>query len=341
MKAKNILIVFAAFAVFAFPSAAFADYTDYIPGVGTVKVSYVSGGGSNMTLKVTTPDGRSYTVPGAVNENGRGVPDPSALSQASNNRVASVEPPSTRQSSASITDSSERREAQFKSENPGVSSNQLLIGYPSGNLAVDSNTTAREVITVALRATGAAQGRDAWDQTSEENNVDILTIEEANELMAETGYTVTDLNGDGITQRGELFNSVPASSTETSPSEMVPSVPTVPSDSSDIPGLGDTPSSSPESSSSLSSSGLSCSFSSDKGNILVNQRAELAWNCKNADSCSMTPSIGSVGVSGSRTVAPTRSTTYVLTCAGEGQTTSLSATVNVYEVFIEEVSSDQ
>jgi hypothetical protein len=261
------------------------------------------------------------------------------LSQATNNAVPAVQPPSTQQSSSSIIDSSERREAQFKSENPGVSSNQLLVGYPSGNLAVDSNTTAREVATVALRASGSAKGNEAWNQTSDINNSDSLTVEEANEIMEGTGYTVTDLNGDGIIQRGELFNSIPASPAGAVSGGTVPSVPTTPSGPSSIPGLGGSPSE-PLGPSSPSAAAPSCLFSSDKGNILVNQRAELSWNCENAGSCSIAPSIGSVGISGSRTVAPTRSTTYVLTCAGSGGTTSLSATVNVYEVFIEEVPSE-
>jgi hypothetical protein len=341
MKLRNILIIFAALAAFSIPSAAMADYTDYVPGVGTVKVYYVSGSGNSMTFKVTVPDGRSYIIPGSIDLNGRGVPDAAALAQASNNKLASVQPPSTIQSSASIIDSSERREAQFKSENPEVSSNELLIGYPSGNLAVDSNTTARETATVALRVIGTARGSEAWSLTSDINNSDPLTVEKANEIMEGTGYMVADLNGDGIIQRGELFDSIPANPAGADQGETVPSIPTVPSDEPYASVSDGTPSEPSEMPSSPSSDVLSCSFNSDKDNILINQRAELIWNCRNADSCSITPNIGNVGVSGNRTIAPNRSTTYILTCAGKGKTTSLSATINVYEVFIEEVPSDQ
>jgi hypothetical protein len=338
MSAKTILTIAAAAAIIAAAPAALADYTDYIPGVGIVKVSYISGSGSNMTLKVTTPNGKSYTVPGSVDPNGRGVPSSAALSQATNNQVPAIQPPSAKQSSSSVVDSSERREAQFKAENPEVSSNELLIGYPSGNLAVDSNTTAREVATVALRASGAAKGNEAWNQTEGMNDTDSLTVEEANEIMADTGYIVVDLNGDGIIQRGELFSSVPAIPAGAEP-EAVPSVPTAPSEPSDVPGLGGSPSPSP----SPSAGAPTCLFETNKGNILVNQRATLSWRCFNANSCSIDQGIGSVGTSGERVVAPTKSTTYIINCQGSGgRTVSSSATVNVYEVFIEEVpSADQ
>ncbi len=330
MKAKNVLIAAAVLTALAAPSAALADYTDYVPGVGVVKVSYVSGSGENIVLNVTAPNGKVYAVSGYIDENGRGAPDPGALEQASNNSALSVRAPAGSQTSASVVDSSERRTERFLADNPDVSNSELLIGYPSGNLAVDSAASARETATVALRAKGEAAGREAWDQTEGMNTDQPVTLEEANALMEGTGYTVADLNGDGIIQRGELFNAVSSYIAVSTPDETIPSVPTTPSNPSIIPGLGD----------SSSSMEPSCSFTSDKGSILVNQRATLIWSCSNVSSCSIDQEIGSVNPVGEREVAPAKSVTYTLNCSGGSGSRTLATTVNVYEVFIEEVPSD-
>jgi 2,3-bisphosphoglycerate-independent phosphoglycerate mutase len=68
MKAKNVLIAAAVLTALAAPSAALADYTDYVPGVGVVKVSYVSGSGENIVLNVTAPNGKVYAVSGYIDE---------------------------------------------------------------------------------------------------------------------------------------------------------------------------------------------------------------------------------------------------------------------------------
>ena len=58
--------------------------------------------------------------------------------------------------------------------------------------------------------------------------------------------------------------------------------------------------------------------------------ATLTWSSTNAASASITPGIGAVPASGSRTVSPTATTTYLITAVdAEGRTATASATVTV------------
>ena len=45
---------------------------------------------------------------------------------------------------------------------------------------------------------------------------------------------------------------------------------------------------------------------------------ELSWESADADGCTLEPGLGEVALTGTRTVLPTQTTTYTLTCKGEG-----------------------
>ncbi|MDO8664033.1 MAG: hypothetical protein Q7K44_00555 [Candidatus Liptonbacteria bacterium] len=82
----------------------------------------------------------------------------------------------------------------------------------------------------------------------------------------------------------------------------------------------------------------SCVFSAAPSTIVPPQSSSLSWNCGLADSCSIDKGIGSVGASGSRTVKPSQSTTYTLSCDGNGGNASFQTTLRVTNFDIKEVS---
>ncbi|WP_236021880.1 OmpA family protein [Geomesophilobacter sediminis] len=55
----------------------------------------------------------------------------------------------------------------------------------------------------------------------------------------------------------------------------------------------------------------------------------LTWSSKNASNCQIDPGVGPVEPQGSMTVTPAASTTYTLTCSGEGGSAKSAANVNV------------
>jgi OOP family OmpA-OmpF porin len=63
--------------------------------------------------------------------------------------------------------------------------------------------------------------------------------------------------------------------------------------------------------------------------VLKGQSATLAWSSQNATDCVIQPEIGVVALQGNRMVAPADTTSYVITCTGEGGQASSSAPVNV------------
>jgi hypothetical protein len=71
-------------------------------------------------------------------------------------------------------------------------------------------------------------------------------------------------------------------------------------------------------------------FSAEPLEIKQGDSTTLAWATTDADSVSIDQGIGSVGLSGSRSVSPQQTTTYVLTATGAGGTTTESVTVTVY-----------
>ncbi|MCK9187448.1 MAG: hypothetical protein PHS16_02855 [Candidatus Colwellbacteria bacterium] len=325
---KFFIITFIAVSFIAMPATAFADYTDYIPGVGVIKVKWGgtdSNGNPIFNIEDSKGNSIASNISGEINKDGRGVPSSSALADISERRINEIQPPSNRQIGASVLDSSERRDIQFREAHPEVSANQLLIGYPSNTgkpiLAPDNNTTAREATTIALRTAGVAQGNDAWDMTAGLDDSGDLDAGTVNAILDQynTGLRVVDENGDGIIQRGEVFNSIPAnpSRSEVPAPKPQPSDPT-PSNPSAI-----TP---------------SCSFSSLRKNILVNQGTSLVWSCSNANSCFIDQGIGNVPTFGEKEILPEITTTYTLTCQNSEATRSYSTVVNVFEVSIEEIS---
>ena len=70
-------------------------------------------------------------------------------------------------------------------------------------------------------------------------------------------------------------------------------------------------------------------FTAEPGAIERGQSATLRWSVSNATDISIEPAVGTVQPTGSRTVFPSTSTTYVLTAKGEGGSATASATVNV------------
>jgi len=72
------------------------------------------------------------------------------------------------------------------------------------------------------------------------------------------------------------------------------------------------------------------SFSANLPSVELGQTVTLTWTTSNASSVSISPDIGTVGTSGSTTVTPSATTSYVLTATGKtGSPVSSSATVTV------------
>ena len=72
------------------------------------------------------------------------------------------------------------------------------------------------------------------------------------------------------------------------------------------------------------------SLSASPASIERGQSATLTWSSTNAESASITPGIGMVPTSGSRSVSPTQTTTYRINVrSADGQTASAAATVTV------------
>ncbi|OGI98989.1 hypothetical protein A3H53_01095 [Candidatus Nomurabacteria bacterium RIFCSPLOWO2_02_FULL_40_10] len=81
-----------------------------------------------------------------------------------------------------------------------------------------------------------------------------------------------------------------------------------------------------------------CSFTTNKSEIITPAQATLSWSCQDANSCAISPGVGSVNPqTGQTTVAPTASTTYILTCSNIDGETSFSTNINVKKPKLEEV----
>lgn len=320
-----------------------ADFTDYCPEVGVLKVEYVSHIGANFTFDVVLPDGTSQRVSGGLDENGRGVPD---LSGITDGPLADcdIEPPSRPQESASIIDSSERRIEQFRETHRDALAKNILIGYDEewGTLLLpDHNASVAEILTVGIRSDAALRGDTtyiidpnlAWEEVLREFGEEAaalrdLTIDEAQERLSKAGLflIITDRNGDGVVQRGELLFISPAPDL----------TPDLDFDLDFDPAPAPAPTFIPAPPPLVFP--VCTSFSSNRQRILYNQRAELQWSCIDIDYCSISPDvIGQLGAFGSRSVSPRKTTTYTLTCYRGNQATSpLSTTIEVYEIILEE-----
>jgi hypothetical protein len=73
-------------------------------------------------------------------------------------------------------------------------------------------------------------------------------------------------------------------------------------------------------------------FSVSPTSIIRGNATTLSWNITgNLSSVSINQGIGNVAASGTRSVSPTETTTYIITATGEGGTTTQSVTVIVYQ----------
>ncbi|MCB9772147.1 MAG: fibronectin type III domain-containing protein [Candidatus Omnitrophica bacterium] len=70
----------------------------------------------------------------------------------------------------------------------------------------------------------------------------------------------------------------------------------------------------------------------DPTSISQGQTATLSWQCTDADTCTITPDIGSVVSIGNISVSPTTTTTYTVTAIGQGGTDTKSVTLSVLEI---------
>jgi len=224
----GLIVSFVVFFVFSHPAS--ADYYDYIPGVGEVKVEWVGVVNGVPTVNIKDESG-NIIASGAkvtINEEGRGVPDLNDLMAKSNNIITTaIEPPTYGQISDAfgnpIIDESVRYYEQFGATNPNVLQ-EVLFGYvdnPANPIyGLQTGASPREVVTVVLRNEGIITDPDmSWDaaknllisagiEVSDRN----LTISDINQILSAlnlpTTLNIEDNNGDGIIQREELFNSV-------------------------------------------------------------------------------------------------------------------------------------
>ena len=81
------------------------------------------------------------------------------------------------------------------------------------------------------------------------------------------------------------------------------------------------------------------SFSASSNTIISGQSLTLSWSTTHADSCSITPTVGSVPVNGSTTVSPTQDTTYIITANGPGGTASASVQVSFLGALSVQITS--
>lgn len=65
--------------------------------------------------------------------------------------------------------------------------------------------------------------------------------------------------------------------------------------------------------------------------IIAGNSAELSWNTTFADTVSIEPEVGSVQITGTRSVSPAQTTTYALTASGVGGTTTETVAVTVVQ----------
>lgn len=80
-----------------------------------------------------------------------------------------------------------------------------------------------------------------------------------------------------------------------------------------------------------------CTFGADKTNVVYPAKVTLSWDCQYADSCNISPSVGSVDASGQTVVQPTDSMNYILTCQNADGSTSFSSSINVTNPHVKEI----
>jgi hypothetical protein len=78
------------------------------------------------------------------------------------------------------------------------------------------------------------------------------------------------------------------------------------------------------------------SFSTDSGTITEGESATLGWQVTDADTVSINQGIGSVGLSGSTSVSPTSTTTYILTATNSVGSSTATVTITVIPAIVEQ-----
>lgn len=82
-----------------------------------------------------------------------------------------------------------------------------------------------------------------------------------------------------------------------------------------------------------------CDFVANPSSITPPQKSTLSWACQNIDTCSIDQGIGGVSnLSGATSTAPSKTTTYTLTCNGSSGNATGTATVNVSTQSVHEVA---
>ena len=75
---------------------------------------------------------------------------------------------------------------------------------------------------------------------------------------------------------------------------------------------------------------INCDFSANPNNISFGERSALSWDCSSAaTSCLIDNSIGSVSIIGSKTISPSKTINYILTCQGFGGPRDFTANISV------------
>lgn len=81
-----------------------------------------------------------------------------------------------------------------------------------------------------------------------------------------------------------------------------------------------------------------CTFSADSIKVVFPAKVTLSWDCQYADSCSISPTVGSVNAGHDQVIVePTQSTDYILTCQNNDGSTSFSSSINVTNPRIKEI----
>lgn len=80
-----------------------------------------------------------------------------------------------------------------------------------------------------------------------------------------------------------------------------------------------------------------CTFGADKTNVVYPAKVTLSWDCQYADSCSISPGVGSVNTSGETLVQPADTISYILTCQNADGSTSFSSSINVTNPHVKEI----
>lgn len=354
-----------------------ANFTDFIPNIGVVRVEYlfhfdagagfpfvvdgpgmvggppILNGGLNFVFNVVLPGGATQMVLGGLDQNNRGVPDLTGLTDPRNPFYNPGSPlinqtlkaPPRRQEDHGILDSSERREAHFRATHLGAFAQSIMAGYPSGELRPDERASMAEFLTVMIRTDASLQGDRtyvhnphlAWDRAlgmlggenlrgftstglrDELRKHDInMSPDFFNQLFADVGNRVITredlIRAADSLLAGQRFDDRRVIGDPRVDDPRVPDDPRVDDPRVDDPRVDHL-------------RPTCISFYSDWPRIMYRQTSNLRWNCVNlivgTDRCVITKDVGrvgnfvhysEVGPVGERIVSPQRSTTYRLTC---------------------------